>query len=210
MKKSIIESVDAFELFLYLLTMSGTPGPNTILSLQNASEKGIRKGISLNLGMLCGITLITAVTYVLISVLSSIIPRLTVILQILSIVYILFLSWKMFTKSRVEDTKEAVDGSFRRGFLLQLVNVKVLMLCVSTISTYILPAYGKMLPGFLLSLTIPLMCFVTGLVWAAMGEMLKVLYNAHRRTANIIFAISLLALALKSLFSLVQTLTIAP
>ena len=80
-----------FELFIYLLTMSGTPGPNTIASLQNASENGLRKGIWLNYGMAAGILMITTVTYFLISLLSSIIPSLSVLLQALSIIYILFL-----------------------------------------------------------------------------------------------------------------------
>lgn len=187
--------------------MSGTPGPNTILSLQNASEKGIRKGISLNYGMAAGILFITVVAYTLITLLSSIIPSLSVILQVLSIVYILYLARKMYLKSGIEETSGSKsDGSFRRGFLLQLVNVKVLMLAVSTISTYILPYGYSTVTGLLISLSIPLMCFFTGLLWAAAGEVLRNVYNAHRRGANIIFSLSLILLALKSIVSLIQSL----
>ena len=189
--------------------MSGTPGPNTILSLQNASEKGIRKGISLNYGMAAGILFITTVAYTLIRVFSSVIPSLSVILQVLSIVYILYLSWKMYRKSGIENSDGGTDGSFRRGFMLQLVNVKVLMLAVSTISTYVLPYGYSTLKGLLISFSIPLMCFLTGLMWAVAGEALKNVYNAHRRGANIIFSLSLLLLALKSTISLIQTLPAA-
>lgn len=188
------------ELLLYLLTMSGTPGPNTILSLQNASEKGLRKGIYLNYGMAAGILLVTTVTYLLISLLSAVIPSLSVLLQILSIVYILFLSWKMYNKRDLPSSSG--DGSFRRGFLMQLVNVKVLMLCVSTISTFILPSSYSFLKGYLVSLSIPIMCFLTGLMWGVAGEALKSVYLGHRKAANTIFALSLLALAVKSIVTL--------
>ena len=194
-----------FELFIYLLTMSGTPGPNTIASLQNASENGLRKGIWLNYGMAAGILMITTVTYFLISLLSSLIPSLSVLLQALSIIYILFLSWKMYSKRDLPSPSSS-DGSFRRGFLMQLVNVKVLMLCVSTISTFILPASYTFPVGYLVSLSIPLMCFLTGLMWGIAGEALKNVYLRHRKGANTIFALSLLALAVKSAFTLVKGL----
>lgn len=181
---------------IYLITMSGTPGPNTILSLQNASEKGLRKGIALNWGMAAGILLITTVSYILITVLGTLIPRLTTVLQALSIIYILYLSWKMYRKNSLPDVSSS--GTFREGFLLQLVNVKVMMLAVSGISSYVLPMGYSFLTGYLVSLLIPLVCFLTGLLWGIAGEALKKIYLAHRKGANIIFALSLLALALKN------------
>ncbi len=191
-----------FDYFLYLITMSGTPGPNTILSLQNASEKGLKKGIYLNYGMLTGILLITTLSYTLISLLKDIIPRLTAVLQILSIIYILFLSWKMYRKNSLPEVSSS--GSFREGFLLQLVNVKVMMLSVSAISSYIIPLEMSFLRGYLLSLFIPLVCFLTGLVWAITGEALKKIYLSHRKGANIIFSLSLLVLAVRNTITLIK------
>lgn len=191
---------------IYLITLSGTPGPNTILSLQNASENGLRKGIFLNYGMLTGITLITAAAYFLITLLSSVIPSVSPVLQALSIVYILYLAWRIYHKSAVETGSGETTGSFGRGFLLQLVNVKVLMLCVSAISTYVLPSRFTTFTGLLVSMAIPLVCFTTGLMWAAAGEALKKIYNAHRKEANIIFSLSLVVLALKSTYTLIMSL----
>ncbi len=187
---------------IYLITMSGTPGPNTILSLQNASEKGLRKGIALNWGMAAGILLITTVSYILITALGTLIPRLTTVLQTLSIIYILYLSWKMYRKNSLPDVSSS--GTFREGFLLQLVNVKVMMLAVSGISSYVLSMGYSFLTGYLVSLLIPLVCFLTGLIWGIAGEALKRIYLSHRKGANIIFALSLIALALKNTAVLLQ------
>lgn len=197
--------VDIPGYLIYLITLSGTPGPNTILSLQNASQKGLRKGIFLNYGMLTGITVITTAAYFLITLLSSLLPSLSPVLQALSIVYILYLAWKIYRKSPVENADGDAKGSFRRGFLLQLINVKVLMLCVSAISTYILPSRFTTFTGLLVSMAIPLVCFTTGLVWAAAGEALKKIYNDHRRGANIIFSLSLVVLAFRSAYALIRS-----
>ena len=43
---------------IYLIVMSITPGPNPILSMANAAEVGLRRGIRLNFGMLAGIAII--------------------------------------------------------------------------------------------------------------------------------------------------------
>ena len=191
------------ELLIYLLTMSGTPGPNTILSLSNASEKGLKKGIRLNYGMFCGILFVTTITYFFISFLSDLIPHLSFILQILRILYILYLSVKMYEKAIVSNKKES--GNFKDGFLMQLANVKVLMLALSTISSFILKKGYSLLQGYLIALSIPIMCFLTGLCWAVAGSVLSSLYQRQRKKANIIFSISLLFIAVKNIVTLIKT-----
>lgn len=193
-----------FELFFYLLTMSGTPGPNTILSLSNASEKGLKKGLHLNYGMFFGVLFVTTITYTLISFLSSYIPKLSIFLQILSIIYILYLSFKMYKKSISDNSNNS--GSFLDGFLMQLVNIKVLMLAVSTISTFIIPRNYSFLKGYIVSLSIPIMCFSTGVVWAIAGSLLKDLYIKYKMQANIIFALSLLLIAIKNTIKLISSI----
>ena len=47
------------DFFLYCFVSLATPGPNTLMSLENGRWKGFRRGIRLNLGMLCGLTIVT-------------------------------------------------------------------------------------------------------------------------------------------------------
>lgn len=187
---------------IYLITLSITPGPNTIYSLQNASEKGLRKGIYLNYGMFTGIYLIMTVAYVFISLLSNILPSINIFLQIMSIIYILYLSWKIYKKSSLPIGQN--KGSFKEGFLLQMVNMKIMMLTVSAISIYILPRGYSFFIGYLFSMLIPWTCFITGLLWAIVGDILKSIYSEHRKCANIIFALSLLLLDVKNIIILIK------
>lgn len=108
----------------------------------------------------------------------------------------------MYRKNSLPDVSSS--GTFREGFLLQLVNVKVMMLAVSGISSYVLPMGYSFLTGYLVSLLIPLVCFLTGLLWGIAGEALKRIYLSHKKGANIIFALSLIALALKNTAVLLQ------
>ncbi len=120
----------------------------------------------------------------------------------MSVIYILYLAYKIYSKPPLEEKEESAVGSFREGVLLQIVNVKVIMLSVTAIATYI-TGYG-MWKGLFISLLIPLTCFFTGLVWAAIGEGLKNVYKNHRKAMNTIFSLSLVALALRNVLILIK------
>ena len=47
------------DFFLYCFVSLATPGPNTLMSLENGRRKGFRQGVRLNLGMLCGLIIVT-------------------------------------------------------------------------------------------------------------------------------------------------------
>lgn len=102
--------------------------------------------------------------------------------------------------------EERKEGGFREGFLMQLVNVKVMMLSLTSISSFILPLSYATFTSYLISLLIPITCFLTGLIWAVAGSFLKKIYKKREKEANILFALSLLLLAIKNGFTLVKSL----
>lgn len=188
-----------FEFFIYLVTVAITPGPNTILSMANAAEKGL-KGVTLNLGMLIGITFIASFSYILISFLSRFIPQITLLLQILGIAYLVYLGIKMLKKTTTDSNK---TGTFIDGLMMQLMNVKVLMLCVTAISEYILPVSISNTEKWIKVFMIPLTCFICGLVWAVAGSIMKGIYEKNRKYFNFAFALILFLLAVNNIFKLI-------
>ena len=58
-----------YEMIIYMIAMAITPGPNCILSMVNAAQKGFPKCLSLNCGMLVGILILDTVAYCLVSIL---------------------------------------------------------------------------------------------------------------------------------------------
>ena len=191
------------ELIVYITTMAITPGPNTIASLANASSKGFIKGVSLNFGMLLGITILSTLSYLIISSIILYLPQIEPIMQILGAMYIIYLAIHLIRKRDVSFSF-GKTGGFRAGVLMQLVNMKVMLLCLTAISTFILSMSKSWLEGYILSLLIPIICFLSGLVWALGGQILSRIYKEHIKVFNILFALSLLVLAIKSLYKVIN------
>ena len=186
------------EFFIYLVTVAITPGPNTISSMANAAEKGL-KGVTFNVGMLIGITFISTLSYLLISTLSKYIPILSLLLQILGIAYLVYLGIRMMKKRGNAKHK---TGTFIDGMVMQLMNVKVLMLCVTAISEYILPVAINSGEKWLRVYMIPFTCFLCGLLWAVAGTALKGIYEKRRKTFDYFFAFTLFILAFINIIKL--------
>ncbi len=91
-------------------------------------------------------------------------------------------------------------GGFKTGLLMQIVNVKVLLLCVSAQSTYIITIDKSQGLKFILVLLIPICCFLCGIVWALAGTIISSFYKKHNKMMNIIFSSSLFLLAIRALF----------
>ena len=185
-----------FELLVYMITMAITPGPNTILSMANAATVGLKKGIGLNVGMLIGITAVTALSWIASELLYSYIPKAEAIMKTVAFVYLIILALKMLRKSKLET--EAKSASLLEGMLLQLVNVKVYLLALTAIAAYIMPESESMAETALKTALIPIICFVSGLVWALGGAVMKSFYAKHRRFLSIVFAALLVWCAFKA------------
>ena len=187
-----------FELFIYILAMAITPGPNTILAMANAAATGFRKGIRLNIGMLIGITIVTLIAWIASELLYWVIPQAENAMRVIAFIYLIFLAVKMLMHKNIDGGEKS--ASFLQGLILQLVNVKVYLLALTAISAYIMPMGFSRIGTLAVSMLIPIICFLSGLVWALGGSLLKNIYMKHRRLVSIIFALSLLWCALKLFF----------
>ena len=150
-------------LLIYLFAMTITPGPNTILSMANAAAVGLRKGIWLNIGMLVGLTAVTAIAYIASASLYALIPSIEPWLKAIGAAYLVYLAYRTYRKGSIE-TEEKSAG-FAEGMILQLINVKVHILALTAISTMIIPAYEGTAIRIAISMLIPLACFAGGLVY---------------------------------------------
>ena len=169
--------------------MSISPGPNPILSMANAAAVGLKRGIRLNFGMLTGITIVTALDFLIAFFLYTYVPEAEGAIKVLTFAYLLYLAWKMYMKGSLTTDKKG--ATFRDGLLLQLVNAKVYMMALTCLVSYIFPLTDTLGESILLSLLIPLICFLTGLVWAVGGSMLSSLYASHRKAVCTVLALSL-------------------
>lgn len=188
------------EFIIYLISMSFTPGPNVVLATANASQKGFPKCLSLNMGMFAGVTLIHIICYFTVTYLVSVISALELWLKVLGIVYLLWLSWSLFKKGTVGKSSES--GGFKKGFVLQFLNVKLYMMAVTSVSTFVIPMKLSLLKGLLVTLIGPISCIASLMLWSCFGIVLTKFYSKHTRLFNAFFGLSLLILAVSNISSL--------
>lgn len=181
-----------------MVAMAITPGPNTIMSMANASEKGLRRGIYLNYGMFVGILIVDILTYLIISLLIKIIPSLLLVFKSLGIIYLIYLAIHILLSKEGNITPGG--GSFVTGVVMQFANVKVMLLCFSAQTMYIINSEYEL---FLL-LLIPIVCFLSGLVWAVAGSIISQFYKKRRVLMNVIFSSSLFILAMLNVYQLLK------
>jgi len=182
----------------YIIIVAITPGPNNIMSMNNAIQKGFRKAMPFNFGIFFGFVFVISLCTVFSSLLFALIPRIQFPMKMLGAAYMLYLAVKPFLPSQKKEVKD-FSGSFLIGAILQLINPKLMIYGITAISSFILPWYTE-LPIlaffiFLLSFT----GFACTVCWSFFGSLLSKIFTRYRRIINIVMAL-LLVYCVVSLF----------
>lgn len=124
----------------YTIIVAYTPGPNNIMSMNNAKNAGFKKGIIFNLGIFTGFTVVMILCLLFSKALYAMIPRIQIPMKILGAAYMVYLIIKTLVPAKEHEIKND-NGSFIIGALLQLINPKIIMYGITAISSFILPYY---------------------------------------------------------------------
>ena len=105
--------------------------------------------------------------------------------------YILWLAWHMLRSSGVQADKDPAYPTFRTGLLVQLTNVKIMIYCLSAMASFVLPYTRSFWALLAMGIFLPFTGPVANLVWLFAGASLQKLFVNHRKTVDIVMAISL-------------------
>lgn len=177
--------------FSYIIIMAYTPGPNNIMSMNNAKNVGFKKGIVFNLGIFAGFSIVMISCLIFSTVLYSIVPKIQLLTKIIGALYMVYLIVKTLIPSKTHEIKNN-NGSFIIGALLQLINPKIIIYGMTAISSYILPYYKEIQILILFAFLLSFAGFTGTLCWALFGSIFSILFNRHSRILNIIMALLLL------------------
>ncbi len=185
----------------YACATTFPPGPNNILMLAAAGQFGFRRCIPLLLGIWTGLITVMLLAGGFCSTLGKLIPGIVPYFKFVGAAYIFRLAW--MTLMRKPPDKGRVDKEkplgFRDGFLLQFLNVKVIMLGLIAYPGYFLPlgsGIGLVIP-FAVSMTA--CCAIGNLIWTIAGSLLYRLYDRYFRQVNAVMAALLAYCAVKIL-----------
>ena len=183
---------------LYAFSTAITPGPNNLLTLNTVSRFGLKKSTRMMLGILSGILIILSLTAVLSFILSRYIPQLTMIAKYLGAIYILYLSYKIFTSKPIEADQKVSEPKFMTGMILQFLNVKIILYAITSLNSFVLPYTSNLVQIVLYALLLAGISLVSLWAWGILGVLLTDLMRRRYRLINTILALVLL----ESVFSL--------
>lgn len=190
---------NAAAFFTYIFLMAYTPGPNNIMSMSNASEKGFKKSFPFNLGIFFGFIAVMSLCMLFSSALYAFIPRVKMFMMAAGACYMLWLAWSLVRPQRSGKAAVAAKQGFVAGALLQFINAKIYIYAITAMSSYILPFFSGFpaLVGFVFLLSF--VGFTGTVCWALFGAVLNRLFKNHGRIINIVMALLLVYCAV-SLF----------
>ncbi|MDA3922838.1 MAG: LysE family translocator [Salinisphaera sp.] len=166
----------AFPLILFAVTMTGTPGPNNVMLTAHGALHGYRRTLPAILGILVGgVTLFTLLALGLGGLFQRY-PLLQTILSLASVVYLLYLAWKIGTAPPPEidavHRKQVPPWSFWQAAVFQFANPKVWVMGITLMSSF-LPSTGWLILNAIgLALVMEAIAFPCISFWAGFGTVI--------------------------------------
>ena len=188
-------------LTIYALVTGWSPGPNNILLLSTTGQFGLKRSIKLITGIWSGFLTVMLLCALFSAGLGQLMPGLVPYLKYAGALYILYLSFSVLRRKPVTETNsENKEPSFLSGYLLQFVNIKVILYGLSALSSYVLP-YKSSIPALIFFAFCLTFFGATGnLVWAIIGSIFRKWYNEYYRIFNIILFLLLLRCSIRLFF----------
>ena len=182
-------------LVAFAFVTSITPGPNNLMLLASGANFGVRRTVPHMLGISSGFTVMVALVGLGIMAAFDAFPPLHMALKIVSVLYLLWLAWKIATAAPPSDEPEAggVPMTFVQAALFQWVNPKAWAMALGAIAAY---APDRSIAAVVLvAVVFGAVNLPSVGVWAAIGQgMRRLLSNPKRlRLFNVAMALLLVA-----------------
>jgi threonine/homoserine/homoserine lactone efflux protein len=180
-----------FSFITYIIIIAFTPGPNNIMSMNNAKNVGFVKGIKFNYGVFVGSVLVMLLCLLFSAFLYNTVPKIQLPMKILGALYMAYLIYKTLAPSKNHETKNR-EGSFLIGVVLQGINPKAFLYGITAMSSFILPYFDKIPILILFTFLLSFVGFTATICWALFGSLFSLLFSKHGNILNIIMAVLLL------------------
>ena len=185
------------EMTLSAILTVWSPGPNNILLLSNASKYGVCGNLRFMTGIWSGSLTLMCLSGLFCSTLGSIIPGIQTVMKYLGAAYILYLAWQTWRRLPPSDQVQEKMPTWKLGFFLQMINVKIIIYGLTMFSAYILPYETRVPMLFAFAVYLMILGALGNLIWAFAGNVLKRGYSSHYRLMNGVMSLLLVWCSLR-------------
>lgn len=188
-------------LTIYAMATGWSPGPNNILLISMTGQFGFKKCLKFLSGICSGFLTIMLLCALFSVGINRYLPGAVPVLKYIGAAYIFYLAVRTFIRKPVsEASSDQKAPVFLQGFLLQFVNVKVILYGLSALSSYVLPYENSALVLVFFAFYLTFFGFTGNLIWALAGSLCKKYYNKYYRIFNTAVALLLIRCAYKLIF----------
>ncbi|KMY52325.1 LysE family transporter [Peribacillus loiseleuriae] len=183
-----------FSFVIYVLVNAFTPGPGNILALNTMTNNGWKRGKPLFFGIFTGYFFVQALCAIFIYGLDNFITPIMSVLTYTGVIYILWLAYQVAI-SKPNNKASEKQPSFWIGFVLQIVNVKIFLFGITSLTGYVIPYYSSLGMLLFFEMIIAAIGTLATVTWIFFGGLFQKAYFKHFRVINIILALLLLQCA---------------
>lgn len=186
----------AFLVFTFITAF--TPGPNNILALSSGIRYGFRQSAPTVAGICLGLSCVMLICGMAVFSLSSLSENFINAMKYIGCLYMLWLAWTIATAKGTAGTTETVSGFFS-GFILQFLNIKIIVFGLAAFSGFILP-YDDSYGGVALFVLVSSLIASAGVLsWALAGAALQRFFGHQARAVNVVMGLMLVGCAVSLL-----------
>ncbi len=171
-----------------------TPGPNNLMLMTSGANFGFRRTVPHMLGIGLGFPMMITLVGIGVMQVFDLWPLSYTILKVLSVVYLLYLAWKIANSAPPTNAQtKAKPLTFLQSAAFQWVNPKAWSMALSAITLY---AGGRDLPAVLWVAGVYVaMSLVSTTGWTALGQQMRHLLKNHARLQVFNWIMALLLVA---------------
>ncbi len=168
-----------FAMFLFAFVMSISPGPVNIVILSSGINYGIRSTLPYVSGATIGLMLLLLLTGFVFEQFIKDYPLFLTAIAMGGSLYIMYMGYKIAASRPDIDVNKQNVPKFYEGFLMQWLNPKAWLACVSGVSLFVSAQSDGALLTFT-SIYFPV-CYVSLTAWAILGDKVSFLLQSHSR-----------------------------
>ena len=193
-------------LALFSFVSSITPGPNNLMLMASGANFGFRRTLPHMLGVGLGFTaMVTLVGLGLVGLFEAY-PLSYEVLKVVSVVYLVYLAWKIATSAAPAGTEVSADTqgkpiTFIQAVLFQWVNPKAWPMALTALTVY--APSQNFLSVLLVAVVFGGINLPCVSLWTLLGQQLQRLLTSRRRL--VVFNVSMAVLLVVSLYPVLLT-----
>lgn len=184
--------VNLFSVISYVLISTFTPGPSNISTASMAILHGYKNTVRYQVGLAFGVFLLMFLSGLFSAALLHIFPALEPILRYVGAAYILYLAFGILKASYTFSTQETESLGLVHGFILQILNPKLIVYAFSLFTTFLAAMNKNAASLSLVAAALAAVSFCATSVWALFGTGIKTYLRNPRWQMVINIALSIL------------------